>query len=116
MYFISVFILSLKHFYKQEFKQVCYLPLIAGWQHHLPALPGQRRLHGLGPGGAGDTLQVVGITIMMMINDAPSYGMELRDTGDHGFLMPPDQIVGTGEEVWAFHAAVAREIITEFAV
>ena len=53
---------------------------------------------------------------MIMINDAPSYGMELRDTGDHGFLLPPDQIVGTGEEVWAFHAAVAREIITEFAV
>ena len=45
-----------------------------------------------------------------------SYGMELRDTGDHGFLLPPDQIIGTGEEVWAFHAAVAREIITEFAV
>ena len=96
-------------------------PSVAGWQHHLPPVPGQRRLHGLGPGGAGDTLQVVGITIMMMmmmmmINDAPSYGMELRDTGDHGFLLPPDQIVGTGEEVWAFHAAVAREIITEFAV
>ena len=45
-----------------------------------------------------------------------SYGMELRDTGVHGFLLPPDQIIGTGEEVWAFHAAVAREIITEFAV
>ena len=50
------------------------------------------------------------------IDAAQSYGMELRDTGVHGFLLPPDQIIGTGEEVWAFHAAVAREIITEFAV
>ena len=53
---------------------------------------------------------------MMVISLPRSYGMELRDTGDHGFLLPADQIVGTGEEVWAFHAAVAREVITEFAV
>ena len=61
-------------------------------------------------------MMMIMMMMMMMIIDAPSYGMELRDTGDHGFLLPPDQIVGTGEEVWAFHAAVAREIITEFAV
>jgi len=43
-----------------------------------------------------------------------SYGMELRDTGSYGFLLPPEQIIPTGEEVWAFHEAVARELIAEF--
>ena len=43
-----------------------------------------------------------------------SYGMELRDTGAYGFLLPPEQIIPTGEEVWAFHLTVAREIIKEF--
>ena len=27
-----------------------------------------------------------------------SYGVELRDTGKHGFLLPPDQIIPSGEE------------------
>jgi len=43
-----------------------------------------------------------------------SLGMELRDTGDSGFLLPPSQIVPTGEEVWAFHKTGARQIIEEF--
>jgi len=43
-----------------------------------------------------------------------SFAMELRDTGHHGFLLPPDQIIPNGEEAWAFHMTVAREIITEF--
>jgi len=43
-----------------------------------------------------------------------SYGMELRDTGASGFLLPPEQIIPTGEEVWAFHMTAAREIISEF--
>lgn len=43
-----------------------------------------------------------------------SYGMELRDTGNYGFILPADQIVPTGEEVWAFHMTVARQIINEF--
>jgi murein tripeptide amidase MpaA len=43
-----------------------------------------------------------------------SYAMELRDTGSYGFILPPDQIIPSGEEVWAFHMTVAREIITEF--
>ena len=43
-----------------------------------------------------------------------SYGMELRDTGLYGFLLPPDQIIPTGEEVWAFHMTAARELIKEF--
>lgn len=43
-----------------------------------------------------------------------SYGMELRDTGAYGFLLPPEQIIPTGEETWAFHMAIARQIILEF--
>lgn len=43
-----------------------------------------------------------------------SYAMELRDTGVYGFLLPPDQIIPTGEEVWAFHMSVARDMIQEF--
>ena len=44
-----------------------------------------------------------------------SYGMELRDTGLYGFLLPPDQIIPTAEETWAFHQTAARIIIDEFA-
>uniref|UniRef100_A0A6B2L5M5 Peptidase M14 domain-containing protein n=1 Tax=Arcella intermedia TaxID=1963864 RepID=A0A6B2L5M5_9EUKA len=29
-----------------------------------------------------------------------SYGVELRDTGDYGFLLPPDQIVPSGQETY----------------
>jgi len=43
-----------------------------------------------------------------------SYGMELRDTGNYGFILPADQIIPSGEEVWAFHMTVARELIKEF--
>ena len=34
----------------------------------------------------------------------------------HCFELQEDQIIPTGEEIWAFHAAVASEIIKEFAV
>merc|ERR1711936_1440598 len=37
--------------------------------------------------------------------------MELRDTGLYGFLLPPDQIIPTAEETWAFHASVMRELM-----
>ncbi|RUS13049.1 hypothetical protein BC937DRAFT_86433 [Endogone sp. FLAS-F59071] len=30
-----------------------------------------------------------------------SYGVELRDTGKYGFLLPPEEIVHSGEEVFA---------------
>jgi murein tripeptide amidase MpaA len=37
--------------------------------------------------------------------------MELRDTGANGFILPPEQIIPTAEEVWAFHLTVVREIM-----
>merc|ERR1712241_383588 len=37
--------------------------------------------------------------------------MELRDTGVYRFLLPPDQIIATAEETWAFHITVIRELI-----
>jgi len=40
--------------------------------------------------------------------------MELRDTGLYGFLLPPNQIIPTAEEVWAFHTTAAGMIIDEF--
>jgi len=30
-----------------------------------------------------------------------SYGVELRDTGEYGFLLPADQIIPQGEEIWS---------------
>ena len=30
-----------------------------------------------------------------------SYTIELRDTGDFGFVLPPEQIRGSVEEQWA---------------
>jgi len=43
-----------------------------------------------------------------------SYGMELPDTGMYGFLLPPNQIIPTGQSVWAFHQTVGRQMILEF--
>jgi len=43
-----------------------------------------------------------------------SMAMELRDTGLYGFLLPPEQIIPTGEETWAFHKSAARQILEEF--
>ena len=41
------------------------------------------------------------------------YTIEVRDTGRYGFLLPPDQIIPTGEEIMAFHVAAAQKIIRE---
>ena len=45
-----------------------------------------------------------------------AFYMELRPSlsDDHGFALPPEQIVPTGEEIWAFHLSAARQIIEEF--
>lgn len=32
--------------------------------------------------------------------------------GIYGFILPPDQIIPTAEETWAFHLTVMREIMT----
>jgi carboxypeptidase A1 len=39
-----------------------------------------------------------------------SYGLELRDTGRHGFLLPADQIIPTGEETVAGFMALCEHI------
>lgn len=39
-----------------------------------------------------------------------SYGVELRDTGKYGFLLPPDQIIPTGEEIYASVIAMGKYI------
>lgn len=36
-----------------------------------------------------------------------SYGVELRDTGEYGFLLPPDQIVPSGQEIFSAVVAMA---------
>jgi len=45
-----------------------------------------------------------------------SFTMELRDRagGRYGFLLPPREIEPNGEEVWAFHVTVAREIVKKY--
>merc|ERR1711970_1423334 len=42
------------------------------------------------------------------------YSIELRDTGLYGFILPPEQIIPTAEEAWAFHKVAAEQMITEF--
>jgi len=40
-----------------------------------------------------------------------SISVELRDTGSYGFLLPPEQIIPTSEEMWAFHTTVIRDLM-----
>ncbi|KAK8782959.1 hypothetical protein V5799_015700, partial [Amblyomma americanum] len=44
-----------------------------------------------------------------------AYTVELRDTGRHGFTLPRDQIVPTGEETWAAIRALLLEIASKAA-
>jgi len=37
--------------------------------------------------------------------------VELRDTGRYGFLLPPDQIIPTGEEIWAAAKVMGQYIL-----
>ena len=39
-----------------------------------------------------------------------SYALELRDVGQHGFILPASQIRPTGEETWAAIYATAVEL------
>jgi hypothetical protein len=45
-----------------------------------------------------------------------AYTIELRGKRDNpaGFLLPPEQIIPTGEEIMAFHVVVAQQIVKEF--
>eukprot|EP00095_Tigriopus_kingsejongensis_P005647 maker-scaffold695_size110128-snap-gene-0.19 protein:Tk05647 transcript:maker-scaffold695_size110128-snap-gene-0.19-mRNA-1 annotation:"unnamed protein product" len=64
-------------------------------------------LVGVASGGTVDwTLGVAGIKY--------SFAIELRDTGLYGFLLPPDQIIESGEEIWAMWQMVGRHIVDEF--
>ena len=40
-----------------------------------------------------------------------SYILELRDTGEHGFLLPPEQIIPAQDEAWAGVKAMAQAVI-----
>jgi len=42
-----------------------------------------------------------------------SYGVELRDTGTYGFILPADQIRPQGEEIWAATVAMAKYLIPQ---
>jgi len=43
-----------------------------------------------------------------------AFTTELRDTGSHGFILPKDQIIPSGEEMWAgFEVVIARILETE---
>ena len=41
-------------------------------------------------------------------------GMSLRDQGQMGVLIPADEIVPSGEEIWAFHENMANMLIKKF--
>jgi hypothetical protein len=48
------------------------------------------------------------------VGKAPcTYTIELRDTGMYGFQLPPDQIIPTGEEIWAALKSFANFIIQQ---
>jgi hypothetical protein len=42
-----------------------------------------------------------------------SYGPELRDTGQYGFLLPEEQIVPSGEEIFAAVLVMADELANQ---
>lgn len=47
-----------------------------------------------------------------------SYTIELRPKGSlgGGFVLPPDEIEPTGEEMYAFHRSAARDIMAELGI
>ena len=47
-----------------------------------------------------------------VLNVKYAYIMELRDIGKHGFLLPADQIIPTGQETYTAIVALARHFIT----
>jgi len=43
-----------------------------------------------------------------------AYTVELRDTGDNGFVLPKEQIIPSGEETWEFFKTVSMAIAEEY--
>lgn len=43
-----------------------------------------------------------------------SYGVELRDTGKYGFLLPPDQIIPSGKETLEALIALANFVVNNW--
>ena len=41
-----------------------------------------------------------------------AFTTELRDTGRYGFILPPDQIIPSGEEMWAAMEVVIAKILS----
>ena len=41
-----------------------------------------------------------------------AFTTELRDTGRYGFLLPPEQIIPSGEEMWAGFEVVIKKILS----
>lgn len=39
------------------------------------------------------------------------YTLELRDTGDYGFVAPATEIIPTGEETWAGLQVIAQRVL-----
>jgi len=98
------------------YSQLCLYPY--SWTSTAPRTAAALRTGGLGivtaikstPGGATYTAQG-GYQLYIASGGAHdwfydessipySYTLELRDTGQYGFLLPPNQIVPTGEENW----------------
>ena len=40
-----------------------------------------------------------------------AYTIELRDTGRHGFILPPEQIIPSGEELWEAERVVFKKMV-----
>ena len=41
-----------------------------------------------------------------------AFTTELRDTGRYGFILPPDQIIESGEEIWAAMEVIIKQLLT----
>lgn len=40
--------------------------------------------------------------------------LQTRDRAKYGLLLPPDEIIPSGEEMWALHQLMAGTVIEEF--
>ena len=47
-----------------------------------------------------------------MLGTRFAFTTELRDTGRYGFVLPPDQIIPSGEEMWAGFEVVIKKILS----